>query len=117
MTDVKRLFDFPYYQLEHYPQERALVSKVDGKWKTLPGGAVLGNDQFEQFDALFEAYWLNGGREKRQLQHSDLKSSSNPSVRSAQPDHDDEQARGNEAGEAEEADQDDGTDAAHSGES
>lgn len=32
MTDVKRLFDFPYYQLEHYPQEKALVSKVDGKW-------------------------------------------------------------------------------------
>ncbi|GAB5399850.1 MAG: AMP-dependent synthetase/ligase [Aureisphaera sp.] len=32
MTDVKRLFDFPYYQLENYPQEGALVSKVDGEW-------------------------------------------------------------------------------------
>jgi len=32
MTDAKRLFDFPYYQLEHYPQEKALVSKVNGKW-------------------------------------------------------------------------------------
>ncbi|GEQ85944.1 AMP-dependent synthetase [Patiriisocius marinistellae] len=32
MTDPKRLFDFPYYQLEKYPQEGALVSKVDGKW-------------------------------------------------------------------------------------
>ncbi len=32
MTNVKRLFDFPYYQLEQYPQEKALVSKVNGKW-------------------------------------------------------------------------------------
>lgn len=32
MTEVKRLFDFPYYQLEHYPQEGALVSKVNGEW-------------------------------------------------------------------------------------
>jgi long-chain acyl-CoA synthetase len=32
MTDPKRLFDFPYYQLEKYPQEGALVSKVDGTW-------------------------------------------------------------------------------------
>lgn len=32
MQDVKRLFDFPYYQLAHYPLENALVSKKDGKW-------------------------------------------------------------------------------------
>ena len=32
MSDVKRLFDFPYYQLEQYPQEKALVSKVNGEW-------------------------------------------------------------------------------------
>jgi len=32
MTEVKRLFDFPYYQLENYPQEGALVSKVNGEW-------------------------------------------------------------------------------------
>lgn len=32
MKDPKRLFDFPYYQLEHYPQEKALVTKYDGKW-------------------------------------------------------------------------------------
>lgn len=32
MTEVKRLFDFPYYQLEQYPQEGALVSKVNGEW-------------------------------------------------------------------------------------
>ncbi|MGJ8666305.1 MAG: AMP-dependent synthetase/ligase [Patiriisocius sp.] len=32
MTDPKRLFDFPYYQLEKYPQEGALVSKVNGQW-------------------------------------------------------------------------------------
>jgi long-chain acyl-CoA synthetase len=32
MKEVKRLFDFPYYQLENYPQEAALVSKVNGTW-------------------------------------------------------------------------------------
>ncbi|MCF6306676.1 MAG: AMP-dependent synthetase/ligase [Flavobacteriaceae bacterium] len=33
MTDVKRLFDFPYYQLENYELKESLVSKVDGKWE------------------------------------------------------------------------------------
>ena len=32
-TELKRLFDFPYYQLEHFPKADALCSKVDGKWK------------------------------------------------------------------------------------
>lgn len=32
MTNPKRLFDFPYYQLENYPQKNALVTKYDGKW-------------------------------------------------------------------------------------
>ena len=73
-------------------------------------------DQFERFDALFEAYWLNGGREKRQLQHSDSKTSTNQSVRSARSGIDEEQIRGEKAGKAEEADQDDGGDTAHSGE-
>ncbi|MEO1052939.1 MAG: long-chain fatty acid--CoA ligase [Bacteroidota bacterium] len=31
--EVKRLFDVLYYQLENYPQEDALVSKVNGQWK------------------------------------------------------------------------------------
>ncbi|QQX76403.1 MULTISPECIES: AMP-dependent synthetase/ligase [Aequorivita] len=33
MTDPKRLFDFPYYQLEKYPQEKSLVTKYNGEWK------------------------------------------------------------------------------------
>ncbi|MBC2845845.1 AMP-dependent synthetase/ligase [Winogradskyella flava] len=32
MNDIKRLFDFPYYQLEHKPNDSALVTKYDGKW-------------------------------------------------------------------------------------
>lgn len=32
MKDPKRLFDFPYYQMEHYPQKKALITKYDGKW-------------------------------------------------------------------------------------
>ena len=33
MTEVKRLFDFPYYQLTNYPQKASLVSKVNGNWE------------------------------------------------------------------------------------
>ena len=32
MTDIKRLFDFAYYQLEHKPNPNALVTKYNGKW-------------------------------------------------------------------------------------
>lgn len=32
MTEVTRLFDFPYYQLENLPNASALVTKYDGKW-------------------------------------------------------------------------------------
>jgi long-chain acyl-CoA synthetase len=32
MSEVTRLFDFPYYQLKHQPNEACLVTKYDGKW-------------------------------------------------------------------------------------
>ena len=32
MQTVTRLFDFPYYQLEKYPLEKALVTKNNGEW-------------------------------------------------------------------------------------
>jgi long-chain acyl-CoA synthetase len=35
MTDVTRLFDFPYYQLEHKPNEKSLVTKYNGKWEAM----------------------------------------------------------------------------------
>ena len=35
MNEVKRLFDFPYYQLEKFDLERALVTKYNGEWKSL----------------------------------------------------------------------------------
>ncbi len=35
MTEIKRLFDFPYYQLENAPLEKSLVTKVNGKWESL----------------------------------------------------------------------------------
>lgn len=34
MSSLKRLFDFPYYQLEQYNLEDALVTKYDGVWKS-----------------------------------------------------------------------------------
>ncbi len=33
MTDVKRLFDFPYYQLEKFNLEESLVTKNNGTWE------------------------------------------------------------------------------------
>lgn len=35
MNEPTRLFDFPYYQLENSPLEKALVTKYDGQWKAL----------------------------------------------------------------------------------
>jgi long-chain acyl-CoA synthetase len=32
MATITRLFDFPYYQLENYPQSHALVTKYNGVW-------------------------------------------------------------------------------------
>ena len=32
MTNITRLFDFPYYQLEKYNLPDALVTKYDGEW-------------------------------------------------------------------------------------
>ncbi len=32
MQNITRLFDFPYYQLEKFNLEKALITKYDGKW-------------------------------------------------------------------------------------
>lgn len=41
MKSVKRLFDFPYYQLEKYNLKHALVTKYDGQWKPLSSKEYL----------------------------------------------------------------------------
>lgn len=33
MSQITRLFDFPYYQLKTYPLKEAIVSKKEGQWK------------------------------------------------------------------------------------
>jgi len=35
MTDITRIFDIPYYQLESFSLEKALTTKYDGKWISL----------------------------------------------------------------------------------
>lgn len=35
MIEIKRLFDFPYYQLENHPLDKALSTKYNGTWKSL----------------------------------------------------------------------------------
>jgi len=32
MSDIKRLFDFPYHQQKNYNIADSLVAKYDGKW-------------------------------------------------------------------------------------
>ena len=34
MTEIKRIFDFPYYQLEKYNLAKALTTKYNGEWKS-----------------------------------------------------------------------------------
>jgi long-chain acyl-CoA synthetase len=41
MTEITRLFDFPYYQLKHKPNDSALVTKYDGKWEAMSTEAYL----------------------------------------------------------------------------
>ena len=35
MIEIKRLFDFPYYQLENHPLEKAFGTKYKGSWETI----------------------------------------------------------------------------------
>ena len=35
MIEIKRLFDFPYFQLENAPRERSLVTKYNGQWEAI----------------------------------------------------------------------------------
>jgi len=35
MIEIKRLFDFPYYQLENFPLEKALGTKYNGTWESI----------------------------------------------------------------------------------
>ncbi|MDT0687560.1 AMP-dependent synthetase/ligase [Autumnicola psychrophila] len=35
MTEIKRLFDFPYFQLENHPLKKALVTKYNNSWNSI----------------------------------------------------------------------------------
>jgi long-chain acyl-CoA synthetase len=35
MIEIKRLFDFPYHQLENHPLEKSLATKYNGNWETI----------------------------------------------------------------------------------
>ena len=35
MTEITRIFDIPRYQLEHYNLDKALITKYDGKWRSI----------------------------------------------------------------------------------
>ena len=41
MKDVTRLFDIPFYQLEQYPIENALVTKYNEKWTPISSGEYV----------------------------------------------------------------------------
>ncbi|HET8854915.1 MAG TPA: AMP-dependent synthetase/ligase [Salinimicrobium sp.] len=47
MTEIKRLFDIPKYQLEHHPLEKSLVTCYNGKWEALSSREYL--DQANAF--------------------------------------------------------------------
>lgn len=41
MTEIKRLFDFPQYQLDNHPLEKSLVTKYKGNWEALSSQQYL----------------------------------------------------------------------------
>lgn len=43
MIEIKRLFDFPQYQLENHPLEKSLVTKRNGEWEALSTRQYLHN--------------------------------------------------------------------------
>lgn len=50
MKTVTRLFEFPYYQQEHFYLEKAMVTKSDGEWKAINSAEYL-----EQANAISRA--------------------------------------------------------------
>ncbi|MFC4721262.1 AMP-dependent synthetase/ligase [Geojedonia litorea] len=46
MTDITRLFDIPYYQLETYNLQNAFTTKYDGEWKSISTQEYI--DQFNK---------------------------------------------------------------------
>lgn len=43
MTEIKRIFDFPSFQLENHPLEKSLVTKYNGKWEALSSQQYVDN--------------------------------------------------------------------------
>ena len=41
MNSPKRLFDFVYYQMEHYPLEKMMTSKVGNQWNSISTGQFI----------------------------------------------------------------------------
>lgn len=50
MKTVTRLFEFPYYQQEHFYLDKAMVTKSDGEWK-----AVSSSEYLQQANAISRA--------------------------------------------------------------
>lgn len=42
MTNISRIFDFPYYQLEHYALNKAFTTKYDGEWQSISSQDYIG---------------------------------------------------------------------------
>ena len=40
-TEISRIFDIPYYQLEKYNLQQAFSTKYDGNWETLSTQSYL----------------------------------------------------------------------------
>jgi long-chain acyl-CoA synthetase len=41
MQSISRLFDIPYYQNEHYPMEKSMVTNYDGQWQPVSTSEYL----------------------------------------------------------------------------
>ena len=59
MIQVKRLFDIPYYQLNHNPSENMFVTKVSGKWTGISTEDFI--DQVNKVSRGLVAYGVQEG--------------------------------------------------------
>jgi len=62
MKEVTRLFDIPYYQLEKYPIENALVTKYNDKWS-----AISSKDYVEKINQVSRALLYLGVKPKDKI--------------------------------------------------
>lgn len=68
MKEPSRLFDFPHYQLKHYPLEVMMTSRVAGEWKSYSTSQFV--DEMNKISRALLASGLNPGDKVALITHT-----------------------------------------------